>query len=160
MLLGGWAGYGARQAAGVLVPVTFLQFGRRDESEADYLGVQYMYRAGYDPQAFTAFFEKIQAQEKKKPGALSKAFESHPPTPDRIEKSQEEIERLLPARPSYKVDTSEFQEVKNRLAKLENRRKLDDKKDSSPELRRASAPADSGDSDDDHPALKRDGSQN
>src|SRR5437588_9044222 len=83
-----------------------------------------MYKNGYDPQAFTAFIEKIEAQEKKKPGTFSKAFESHPPTPDRIGKSQEEIEKLLPARQTYKVDTSEFQDVKARLTKIENRRKL------------------------------------
>ncbi|HST13005.1 MAG TPA: M48 family metallopeptidase [Terriglobales bacterium] len=157
MMGGGLGGLAVQEAAGLALPVTFLKFSRGFEAEADYLGVEYMYKSGYDPQAFTAFFEKIQAQEKKKPGTFSKAFESHPPTPDRIEKSQEEIEKLLPARPTYKVDTSEFQEVKGRLAKLENRRKLDDKKDSSPELRRAAQPSDS---DDDHPVLKRDGSQN
>lgn len=154
---GGLGGLAVQEAAGLALPTAMMKFSRGFEAEADYLGVEYMYKSGYDPQSFTAFFEKIQAQEKKKPGALSKAFESHPPTPDRIEKSQEEIEKLLPARPSYKVDTSEFQEVKGRLAKLENRRKIDDKKDSSPELRRASQPGDSGDADDDHPVLTKGG---
>jgi predicted Zn-dependent protease len=157
MMGGGLGGLAVQEAAGLALPVTFLKFSRGFEAEADYLGVEYMYKSGYDPQAFTAFFEKIEAQEKKKPGTFSRAFESHPPTPDRIEKSQDEIEKLLPARQTYKVDTSEFQEVKGRLAKLENRRKLDDKKDSSPELRRTAQPSDS---DDDHPVLKRDGSQN
>src|ERR1700746_225597 len=156
---GGLGGLAAREAPGLPLPTAMLKFSRGFEAEADYLGVQYMYKSGYDPQAFTAFFEKIEAQEKKKPGTFSKAFESHPPTPDRIEKSQEEIEKLLPARQTYKVDTSEFQDVKARLAKIENRRKLDDRKDASPELRRTAAPKDSGDSDDDHPVLKRDGSQ-
>jgi len=150
-------GLAAQEAAGLALPVTFLKFSRGFEAEADYLGVQYMYKSGYDPQSFTAFFEKIEAQEKKKPGTLSRTFDSHPQTPDRVEKSQEEIEKLLPPQPSYKVDTSEFQDVKARLAKIENRRKLDDRKEGSPELRRASAPSDS---DDDHPVLKRDGSPN
>jgi predicted Zn-dependent protease len=150
---GGLAGLGVQEAAGLALPTAMLKFSRGFEAEADYLGVQYMYKSGYDPQAFTAFFEKIEAQEKKKPGTFSRAFESHPPTPDRIEKSQEEIEKLLPARQTYKVDTSEFQDVKARLAKIENRRKLDDRKDSSPELRRTSQPSDK---DDDHPPLKRD----
>jgi predicted Zn-dependent protease len=153
----GLGGLAAQEAAGLAIPVTFLKFSRGFEAEADYLGVQYMYKSGYDPQSFTAFFEKIEAQEKKKPGTLSRAFDSHPQTPDRVEKSQEEIEKLLPAQPSYKVDTSEFQDVKARLAKIENRRKLDDRKEGSPELRRASAPSDN---DDDHPVLKRDGSPN
>src|ERR1700739_4758622 len=154
---GGWGGLAAQEAAGMVLPAAMFKFSRGFEAEADYLGVQYMYKSGYDPHAFTAFFEKIEAQEKKKPGSFSKAFETHPPTPDRIEKSQEEIEKLLPAQPTYKVDTSEFQEVKTRLAKIENRRKLDDRKDVSPELRRTSAPTDG---DDDHPPLKRDGSHN
>ena len=155
----GLGGLAAQEAAGLALPVTFLKFSRGFEAEADYLGVQYMYKSGYDPQSFTAFFEKIEAQEKKKPGVLSKTFDSHPQTPDRVEKSQEEIEKLLPPRPSYKVDTSEFQDVKSRLSKIENRRQLNDRKESSPELRRASAPSDSG-GDEDHPVLKRDGSQN
>ncbi|MGC2193242.1 MAG: M48 family metallopeptidase [Terriglobales bacterium] len=154
---GGLGGLAAQEAAGLALPAAMFKFSRGFEAEADYLGVQYMYKSGYDPQAFTAFFEKIEAQEKKKPGTFSKAFETHPPTPDRIEKSQEEIEKLLPALPTYKVDTSEFEDVKARLAKIENRRKLDDRKDSSPELRRASQPSDS---DDEHPPLRRDGSQN
>ncbi len=157
IFVGGGIGLAAQEAAGLALPVTFLKFSRGFEAEADYLGVQYMYKSGYDPQAFTAFFEKIEAQEKKKPGTFSKAFETHPPTPDRIGKSQEEIEKLLPALPTYKVDTSEFEDVKARLAKIENRRKLDDRKESSPELRRTSQPSDK---DDDHPPLKRDGSQN
>src|SRR6201981_333051 len=139
---GGWTGLAAENAVGPALMGTMMKFSRGFEAEADYLGLQYMYKSGYDPQAFTAFFEKIEAQEKKKPGTFSKAFESHPPTPDRIEKSQEEIEKLLPARQTYKVDTSEFQDVKARLAKIENRRKLDDRKDASPELRRTAAPKD------------------
>jgi predicted Zn-dependent protease len=163
---GGLAGLGVQEAAGLGLNTAMLRFSRGFESEADYLGLQYMYKSGYDPQAFTAFFEKIQAQEKKKPGTMSKVFDTHPQTPDRVEKSQEEIQKLLPPQPTYKVDTSEFEEVKSRLAKLENRRKLDDRKQGEPELRRASTPAGSGSGntgdspDDDHPVLKRDGSKN
>jgi predicted Zn-dependent protease len=152
IFVGGGIGIAAQEAAGLALPMTFLKFSRGFEAEADYLGLQYMYKTGYDPQAFTAFFEKIESLEKKKPGTLSKAFETHPQTPDRIEKSQEEIETLLPGQPTYKVDTSEFQDVKSRLARLENRRKLDDSKEDHPELRRASSPGDSGD---DQPELKR-----
>ncbi|HMK21049.1 MAG TPA: M48 family metallopeptidase [Terriglobales bacterium] len=154
---GPWGGLAAQEAAGPALFATMTKFSRGFESEADYLGLQYAYKTGYDPQAFVAFFEKIEAQEKKKPGLLAKTFETHPPTPDRVEKSQEEIEKLLPSLPTYKVDTSEFQEVKSRLAKIENRRKLDDRKDSEPELRRASAPTDG---EDDHPPLKRGDKQN
>jgi len=102
-----------------------MKFSRGFESDADYLGVEYMYKAGYDPQAFTSFFEKIQSMEKRKPGTISKAFDTHPQTPDRIAKTQEEIRTLLPAEKEYKLDSSEFQDVKLRLAELENRHKLD-----------------------------------
>jgi predicted Zn-dependent protease len=119
-----------------------------------------MYKSGYDPQAFVAFFEKVQALEKKKPGTLAKAFETHPQTPDRIEKSQQEIATILPARPQYLVSTSEFDDVKARLAQLENRRKLVDQKDGSkPSLRRTStsdkSTQDGTTTGDDRPTLKR-----
>jgi predicted Zn-dependent protease len=162
IFVGGGIGYAAYQAAGLAIPVTMLSFQRGFEAEADYLGLQYMYKAGYDPQAFVAFFEKLQALEKKKPGTLAKTFSSHPQTPDRIAQSQEEIEKILPARPEYTVTTSEFDDVKGRLAALENRRKpaLDNKDSSKPSLRRASTSnGTGGDSssapDDDHPTLKR-----
>jgi predicted Zn-dependent protease len=160
IMVGGGIGLAAQEAAGPALMATMTKFSRGFEAEADYLGLQYMYKSGYDPQAFTAFFEKIQAQEKKKPGTLAKAFDTHPQTPDRVEKSQEEIEKLLPPLPTYKVNTSEFDEVKSRLGKIENRRKLDDRKQGEPELRRASAPTDGDTPDDDHPVLKRDGSKN
>ena len=157
IFVGGGIGYAVRSAAGLTLPMTFLTFSRSFEAEADYLGLQYMYKAGYDPQAFVAFFEKIEAKEKKKPGTLAKAFATHPQTPDRIEKSQEEIAHVLPARDQYIVSTSEFDDVKARLAALENRRKLTDEKDNAPSLRRASKPADApnGSGDDDRPTLKR-----
>lgn len=167
IFVGGGIGYAGYEAAGLALPLTYLHFSRNFESEADYLGLQYMYKSGYDPQAFIAFFEKVQAQEKKKPGTLAKAFATHPQTPDRIEKSQEEISRILPARPQYVVSTSEFDDVKVRLAAIENRRKMVDQKDKNkPSLRRTSATdkssQDGKTTDDDRPTLKRrdDSSQN
>jgi predicted Zn-dependent protease len=160
IFVGGAIGYGAYEASGLAIPMTFLKFSRNFEAQADYLGVQYMYRAGYDPSAFVSFFEKLQAMEKKKPGTISKAFDTHPQTADRIEKSQEEIRKILPSKPQYVVTTSEFDEVKARLASIENRHKVLDQKDANkPSLRRTSASGDSstGDSksDDDRPTLKR-----
>ena len=160
IFMGGWAGYAIRTAAGFALPMTFLTFSRGFEAEADYLGLQYMYKTGYDPQSFISFFEKIQAKEKKKPGTLAKAFSTHPLTPDRIEKSQEEIAKILPAKDTYIVDTSEFSQVKTRLASIENKRKVTDDKDSkAPTLRRTSNSDDkSGQTDskgDDRPTLKR-----
>jgi predicted Zn-dependent protease len=168
IFVGGGIGYAVSSAASLALPLTFLSFSRGFEAEADYLGLEYLYKTGYDPESFIAFFEKVQAREKKKPGSLAKAFATHPQTPDRIAKSQQEINNILPSRPEYVVDTSEFQLVKARLAAIENRRKLNDDKDKSrPTLRRTagdnrpkdSGSADSTDSsgkqDDDRPTLKR-----
>src|SRR2546421_7195604 len=135
---GGWTTYGIYQAASVLVPIGFLKFSRGFESEADMLGLEYMYKAGYDPTAFVDFFEKIETLEKKKPGTLSKVFSTHPMTDDRIKSAQKNISEILKAKPEYVVNTSEYNDVKNRLAMLHNRRRLDTKEDSSrPTLRRS-----------------------
>jgi predicted Zn-dependent protease len=157
IMIGGPIGYAGYEAAGLALPLTFLKFSRGFEAEADYLGIQYMYKAGYDPQALTAFFEKIDALNKQKPGTLAKAFETHPQTPDRIEKTQQEINTLLPPRPQYKLNTSEFNDVKARLAQLENRHKIQDQHENRPTLRRASPSNGSPDSngDDQRPTLKR-----
>jgi predicted Zn-dependent protease len=160
IFIGGGIGYGIYEAAGLGLPLTFMKFQRNFEAEADYLGLQYMYKTGYDPQAFISFFEKIQAKEKKKPGTLAKAFASHPQTPDRIEKSQQEIATILPAKAQYIVSTSEFDDVKSRLATIENRHKVIEEKDGSrPSLRRTSSSdktsTGSDKSDDDRPTLKR-----
>jgi predicted Zn-dependent protease len=161
IFIGGAIGYAGYEAAGLAIPMTFLKFSRTFEAQADYLGLQYMYRAGYDPSAFVSFFEKIQAMEKKKPGTISKAFETHPPTADRIERSQEEIRKILPSKPQYVVTTSEFDEVKARLASIENRHKVLDPKDANkPSLRRTSSGSDGNTgngqtTDDDRPTLKR-----
>jgi predicted Zn-dependent protease len=138
IFIGGWTGYGIYEAASLAVPMTFLKFSRDFEAQADYLGVQYMYRAGYDPQAFISFFEKVQALEKRKPGMVEKAFADHPQTPERILHSQEEIARILPARDEYTVTTSEFDDIKARLARIENKRRLTDTKGApKPSLRRS-----------------------
>jgi len=159
IFVGGGIGYAVRNAVGIGMPLTFLKFSRGFESEADFLGVEYMFKAGYDPQAFTSFFEKVQAMEKKKPGTIAKAFDTHPQTPDRLAKSQQEIQTLLPDEAQYKLDTSEFQDVKARLAQVENRHKVVDEKENRPTLRRStSTSTEDGkgkDGGDDHPTLKR-----
>ncbi len=118
IFVGGGVGYAVSQAAGLAIPLTFLKFSRGFEAEADLLGVQYLYKSGYDPAAMVTFFERIQAQKKKKEsGGLAAAFGSHPPTGDRIKKVQKAINELLPERPQYAVSTSEFAEVKAQLAR-------------------------------------------
>jgi len=160
IFMGGWAGYGIQQAAGFLVPMSLLKFSRSYESEADMLGLQYMYKTGYDPGSFVDFFEKIQALEKKKHGSVAQLFSSHPMTDDRIQAAQKNIQDNLEARPEYVVNTSEFNEVRARLAMIENRRKVDDKGDpNKPQLRKkpgsGSGDADSKGDEDERPTLKR-----
>ena len=161
---GGWAAYGVRQATSILLPLGFLQFSRSFESEADMLGLQYMYKTGYDPTAFVDFFEKLQTLEKKKPGTLSKAFSTHPPTDNRIKEAQKNIQEILAEKPEYVLNRSEFNDVKNRLMVMHNHRKIDDKDAGRPKLRKApgSGPVDADDKkdgkktdDDDRPTLKR-----
>ncbi|MBV9612577.1 MAG: M48 family metalloprotease [Acidobacteriaceae bacterium] len=137
IFMGGPAAYGIYEASGFLVPMSFLKFSRNFEAEADYLGLQYVYKSGYDPTAFVDFFEKVESLEKRKPGTLAKAFSTHPPTDDRIVKSQKEIAQLK-AKPEYVVTTSEFNDVKSRLAMLENQRRPDKTSDdpNKPTLRR------------------------
>jgi beta-barrel assembly-enhancing protease len=161
IFMGGWAGYGIRQAASILIPVGFLSFSRAFESEADMLGLQYMYKTGYDPGAFVDFFEKIQSLEKKKPGTVSKVFSTHPPTDDRISNAQKNIQELLKERPEYVVTTSEFNDVRTRLAMLHNRRKVDEKDLNRPQLKKKPGTGQSSDDpgqksdSDERPTLKR-----
>jgi predicted Zn-dependent protease len=167
VFMGGWTGYGIYQAASVLVPVTFLKFSRGFESEADMLGLEYMYKAGYDPTAFVDFFEKVETMEKRKPGTMAKVFSTHPMTDDRIRAAQANIQNLLKAKPEYVVTTSEFNDVKARLMAMHNKRKIDNLTDPSrPTLRRApgstTGPVDADENgktpksdEDERPTLKR-----
>lgn len=145
IFLGGPVGFGARSAASVLVPLKFLQFSRGAEREADYLGLQYLYKTGYDPYAFTGFFEKIQAREKSRPGTLAKAFSTHPLTPDRIDAAQTEMNTILPPRDEYVVSSSEYDRVIERLRVLQNRGMVDadtEPKEDRPTLRRTTKASD------------------
>jgi beta-barrel assembly-enhancing protease len=115
---------GVAQAMNFGVPVAFMKFNRSAEAEADYLGLQYMYKAGYDPSSYPAFFGKIMDEERRSPGSVSSVFADHPPTPDRIIKCEQEIQKILPQKNEYLVSTSEFNDVRSRLqAVLTNRKK-------------------------------------
>ena len=138
IFLGGWPGYAIRQGAQAAIPMTFLTFSRGFEAEADYLGLQYLYAAGYDPTASIDMFEKMMSLETRKPGSIAKVFSTHPMNGDRLKKTQAEIEQILPKKTEYVVNTSEYTEVRLRVLALENQRKLrsDDKDSKGPVLRR------------------------
>ncbi len=164
IFMGGWTGYAVQGIASAAIPLGFLKFSRGFESEADMLGLQYMYKSGYDPTAFVDFFEKIETLEKNKPGTMSKVFSTHPLTDDRIAAAQKNIQSMLPAKPEYVVTTSEFNDVKARLGSILNRRKVDVKEDTRPRLRRSPGNGGTIDGDDDNkqkpdqderPTLKR-----
>ena len=163
IFMGGWTGYGIRQGASVLIPMGFLKFSRAFEREADMLGLQYLYKAGYDPTAYVDFFEKLLAAEKRKPGTMAKVFSSHPPTGDRVKRAQKNIQELLEAKPEYVVTTSEFNKVRSRLMAMHGRRKVDDKEEDRPRLRKkGSGRVDSqgkeipkAEDEDERPTLKR-----
>ena len=159
----GWAGYGIYEGMNLAIPLTFLKFSRDAEREADFLGIEYMYKAGYDPNSYVTFFERIQADEKRRPGTVPKMFSTHPPTPDRIEAAQKEIARILPEKDEYIVTTSEFDSVKGRLRNVMFARKAQDNGPGKPTLRtkteqsnkQGQGQTDPNSSDDDRPTLKR-----
>ncbi len=159
IFVGGWAGYAAQQAVALAVPVGMMKFSRGMEAEADRLGLDYVDRAGYDPVALVDFFEKLQTTEKKQPGTIARIFSSHPMTGSRINAAQKEIQRKLEARPEYVLDTSEFHQVKDRLAAIEGRHKLGED-ETRPTLLHRSSGADPGDQkgkdeEEERPTLKR-----
>ncbi|MBK9313912.1 MAG: M48 family metalloprotease [Acidobacteria bacterium] len=114
IFFGGLGGFIVQQVAGIAVPLTFLKFSRGAEKEADRLGAQYMWAAGYDPNALISFFEKLQAKNKKEPGTLAKVFSSHPMTGDRIKETQKLIVRF-PEKSEYQLSSSDFNQIKSRL---------------------------------------------
>src|SRR5271170_2804117 len=163
----GWAGFGIYEGMQLAIPLTFLKFSRDAEKEADFLGIEYMYKAGYDPNSYVTFFERIQADEKRRPGTIPKMFSTHPPTPDRIAAAQKEIARILPEKDEYIVTTSEFDAVKSRLRNVMFARKVNDSGPGKPTLRTKTEQTDKNttqgqssgqsdpSSDDDRPTLKR-----
>ena len=121
VFIGGPAGMAVQNFVGLAVPLTFLKFGRNAEREADLLGLQYQFAAGYDPNAMISFLEKLQDKDKKKPNFIARAFATHPMNDDRIKRSQKVLE-ALPQHEEYLVTTSEFEEMKARLALLQDNR--------------------------------------
>jgi predicted Zn-dependent protease len=127
IFLGGIPGVAAQELAHIGLPVGMFKFSRDFETEADLLGIQYLYKTGYDPTAAIDMFERIQATERKHPGAVSQLFNTHPLTTDRITKTQQNIEHNLPARPEYVVNTSEYEEIRARLVSLQGQKKATEK---------------------------------
>src|SRR6267143_652916 len=121
IFLGGIIGNVLYNGGGLIEGMAFLKFSRGAEEEADKLGIQYMWAAGYDPNAMATMFEKLEAKNKKKPGTISKLFASHPAPPER-RAAAIALAARFPEREEYVISSSEFQRVKNRLLRLSNAR--------------------------------------
>lgn len=119
VFLTGGAGAALNNAAGFGIPISGMKFARDSEREADLLGLEYTYAAGYDPHAFVQFLETMEARQKQKlPGLLKLMFTSHVMTQDRIQRAQAEMASMLPEKPTYVIDSSEFQDAQARLFEL------------------------------------------
>src|SRR5580658_2589797 len=112
------AGPAARVAMNAAMPMAYMRFSREFETEADLLGLEYLWKSGYDPTASIDLFEALESTEKRQPGSVSKLFRAHPLTPDRIQKTQKNIDMLLPARAEYVLNTSEYEDIRARLEDL------------------------------------------
>jgi predicted Zn-dependent protease len=159
IFLGGIGGYAIQQAVGIAVPLGFLKFSRGAEKEADRLGAQYMWASGYDPNALITFFEKLNGNEKRKPGTLEKIFSTHPMTGDRIKETQKLIARF-PEKNEYALSSSEYQQIKTRLGASARRTLGESSSDDGgrPRLKRRPDNGDassSSDDDEDRPVLRR-----
>ena len=152
ILGGGIGGAVVRQGANLGLPAAFMRFTRQDEAEADYLGVQYLYAAGYDPNGAISIFEKLESLERKQPGTIARIFSTHPMDAARIRKTEQEIESILPARDEYVINTSEYIAIRQRMISLEARKKAAD--EGSPQLRTRQDAAEQP-ADQDRPTVRR-----
>ena len=155
VFIGGPVGMAIREVSNIALPLTFMKFSRGFEREADVLGLEYEYAAGYDPEAFVDFFERI-ATWSKKPNFVARAFASHPMTQDRVRQAQKEIQTMLPPHDQYVVNTSEFDEIKAHLLERVNAKvTLENEGDSNKPVLHRRQKEDAPSESDDGPKLKR-----
>jgi predicted Zn-dependent protease len=123
--MGGWAGYAVREGARIAIPMALAKFSRGAEAEADMLGLQYMYSAGYDPAAYVEFFETLETLNKhEKTSPFASFLANHPRVRDRLRSTQKQIQKTLAPREEYVYQTSEFANVRARLQLIEKGRSV------------------------------------
>lgn len=120
---------------GMALNLNLLGVSREFELEADQLGVQYAWNAGYDPSGFIRFFDKMATREGYVRGASW--FRTHPPFYERMVNTQREI-MYLPEKPELVVETTEFHRMKKQLAAETQRAEREEADAAAPSLRRAS----------------------
>ena len=108
---GGQAGFALR------VPAQFLETVRRQVFEADFLGLQYLYKAGYEPRAAITFLQKLEGLKAQNSRVSSRVFSMEPPAADRITTIQKNIDLILPPRAQNVLTTPEFDSIKVQLRK-------------------------------------------
>jgi len=113
-LLLGSQGEISKLAADLFGKAGSMYYSREMESQADVLGVETMYKAGYNPQGMVTFFKKLAAAGERDPGKIAKFFSSHPETEQRINDIQQEIAKL-PAKSYLQASTQEFSQVKSKV---------------------------------------------
>ena len=133
-ILGGPVGFIARQVSAFAVPATMFKFSREFETEADLLGLETLWKSGYDPNASVDLFERVESTEQRQPGIVSRLFRSHPLTPDRLKITQQNIDKRLADRQEYILNTSEYECVRERLTTLPAHKKPDSDDPSRPTL--------------------------
>jgi predicted Zn-dependent protease len=97
------------------IPLTELKIRRQDELDADYFGLQYLYKAGYDPKCFTDFVQRIWGTSSATAKNVPKVLSIFPPLNERLTALQNEIANTLPPRDGAIVSTAEFDVFKERL---------------------------------------------
>jgi len=116
-LFGGSTG-GALLTQGVALGAggVLLHYSRTDETQADVLGTQALYDTGYDPRAMAQFFEKLEGETK---GQNPPQFLSDHPNPgNRVERVDEEIDKLGGPPPDAKRNSAEFEAIKREVLAL------------------------------------------
>ncbi|HEX8173668.1 MAG TPA: M48 family metallopeptidase [Pyrinomonadaceae bacterium] len=87
------AGQLGKAAATIVASGLLASHNREEEREADYLGVNGMAKAGFDPQGMITMFEKLQRMSRTNPGLMGSLFSDHPDVQERIENTRYEINR-------------------------------------------------------------------
>ena len=113
---GGLGGLMAQLGGGFTLNSIVLKYSRDDETQADVLGTQILYDAGYDPRALAQFFEKIEAESKGKQPA--QFFSDHPNPGNRSGRVDDEVEKLGGPEPNYRTDSDDFHSIKIYVMKL------------------------------------------
>jgi beta-barrel assembly-enhancing protease len=94
LLLGLLKSNNTQQLGGLAANLALLGYSRKDEYQADKYGVDFMTKAGYDPNGMLRFFSKLQAKEGSGSSGLATYFQTHPPTGSRITRVQKEMKRI------------------------------------------------------------------